>query len=346
MFATEYPHTLQTRGIYRTKTWYRDMRRNEGNVKWYQSPRGETPSHPLVDDPPQQRAPLEVMHIPDLTDEELFTGIDEHYQSSYGNAIVRMSIFDSWYRTKSLPFFCGEFRWTGFDYIGECYGWPAKSWNFGIIDLCGFPKDAYYFLQSQWTNTPMVHLLPHWTWPGLEGKQIPVFVYSNCDTVELFLNGKSLGKQSMDKKRMYCRWDVTYEPGSLKSVAYNGDKEIASKEQTTASEAAGLHVTIEDEPTEIESTGLIHAVIEVTDANGIMVPYANHEITVNVEGPAKLLGLENGDPIDSTNYKLNQRKAFNGMMLAIIKATGDSKDISISASANGVTSATGRIQHA
>ena len=104
----------------------------------------------------------------------VFTEFDEHYQSSYDNAMVRMSARDTWRLTRDKPFLMGEFRWTGFDYIGECYGWPARSWSFGIIDLCGFPKDTYYFYQSQWTTTPMLHLLPHWTWPGKEGVTIPV----------------------------------------------------------------------------------------------------------------------------------------------------------------------------
>jgi len=147
MVVTEEPHTLQTRGVYRTRTWYRDLARN--------------PS-------------LERQDVPHLTDAEVFTEFDEHYQSSYDNAMVRMSARDTWRLTRDKPFLMGEFRWTGFDYIGECYGWPARSWSFGIIDLCGFPKDTYYFYQSQWTTTPMLHLLPHWTWPGKEGVTIPV----------------------------------------------------------------------------------------------------------------------------------------------------------------------------
>jgi len=137
----------QTRGVYRTRTWYRDLKRNPN---------------------------VERIDVPHLTDEEVFTDFDEHYQSSYDNAMVRISAIDSWRRTRDLPYMCGEFRWTGFDYLGECYGWPCKSWNFGVIDLCGFPKDTFYLYQSQWTNEPMVHLLPHWTWPGREGRVTPV----------------------------------------------------------------------------------------------------------------------------------------------------------------------------
>lgn len=345
MFASEHPHTLQTRGVYRTKTWYRDFKRRKGNIKWYQSPRGEKPSHPLISDETKDHPLLDLMHIPDLTTDELFTGIDEHYQSSYGNAIVRMSIFDSWYRTKTLPFFCGEFRWTGFDYIGECYGWPAKSWNFGIIDLCGFPKDAFYFLQSQWADTPMVHVLPHWTWPGLEGKEIPVMVYSNGKSIELFLNDQSLGKKTIDEKVMYARWNVPYQPGTLKAVAYQDDAVVASAEHKTASEPTSLRVTIEEDAIHADRTAIAHAVIEVVDANNIVVPHANPDITVEVEGPATLIGLENGDPIDSTNYKLNHRKAFNGMMLAIVQSNGSKGTITIHAKSDAIKSASGSISN-
>ena len=339
MFASEHPHTLQTRGIYRTRTWYRDFHRNPDNVRWYQSPRGEAPSHDLAPDVQKDRPLLDLMHIPDLTAEEVFEGIDPHYQSSYGNAIVRMSIFDAWYRTRTLPFFCGEFRWTGFDYLGECYGWPAKSWNFGIIDLCGFPKDAYYFFQSQWTHAPMVHLLPHWTWPGLEGKTIPVFAYSNCERVELFLNGTSLGVREMDAVKMVSRWDVPYAPGELKAVGMRNGS-TAECVHRTAGSAAGLRIKCEEAAIRADRTGVAHLAITIVDAEGKFVPSANPDVSVTVEGHARLIGMENGDPIDSTNYKLNHRKAFNGMLLAIVQAGDQAGSVRVTANAEGLEPAT------
>jgi len=336
MFATEHPHTLQTRGIYRTKTWYRDAARNKDNICWYQSPRGETPSHNLTSNERKDRPLLDLMHIPDLTEEEVFEGIDAHYQSSYGNAIVRMSIFDSWYRTRTLPYFCGEFRWTGFDYLGECYAWPAKSWNFGIIDLCGYPKDAYYFFQSQWTQKPMVHILPHWTWPGLEGKTIPVFAYSNGDRVELFHNAVSLGVRDLNDTLMYARWNVPYAPGTLKAVAYKGEAIVATTEQTTAGKPTTVKVIPEETQISADGKDVAHIRIEIVDAEGRMVPHANHEVTVTVEGPARLIGMENGEPIDSTNYKLNHRRAFNGLLLAIIQSERKPGTITVTATSPGL----------
>ena len=309
MFASEVPHSLQTRGVYRTRTWYRDLARNPN---------------------------VERLDVPHYTDEEIFTDFDKHYQSSYDNAMVRISSIDSWRFTKTLPFMVGEFRWTGFDYLGECYGWPAKSWNFGIIDLCGFPKDTYYFYQSQWTETPMVHILPHWTWPGLEGKVIPVIAFSNCDQVELFFNGESLGVQNWDADAMRLRWDVPYQAGTLKAVGYRDGQAVAECVHETAGEPTALQVSADESSIRSDGTGIAHVTVTVVDRQGRFVPHANQDITIDVDGPAKLIGLENGDPIDSANYKLNHRKAFNGLMLAIIQNTGMSGDITISARADGL----------
>jgi beta-galactosidase len=294
------------------------------------------------------------MRIPDLAAGEIFTRFDEHYQSSYGNAVVRMSIFDSWRRTRRLPYFCGEFRWTGFDYLGECYGWPCKSWNFGVIDLCGFPKDAYYFYQSQWTDVPMVHLLPHWTWPGLEGRFIPVIAYSNCDRVELFLDGILQGAKEMPNAEcrmsngsntecgmrnaeydgaMWWRWDVPYRPGALRAVAYRGAKAVAACVHETAGEPAAIRLHCEEGLVRADSTGIAHVVASVVDAEGRPVPHASPDIAFAVEGPARLIGLENGDPLDTTNYKLDHRRAFHGMMLAVVQADAAAGTVTVRACA-------------
>jgi len=316
MFASEVPHSLQTRGVYRTRTWYRDLKRNPN---------------------------VERIDVPHLTDEEVFTDFDEHYQSSYDNAMVRISAIDSWRRTRDLPYMCGEFRWTGFDYLGECYGWPCKSWNFGVIDLCGFPKDTFYLYQSQWTNEPMVHLLPHWTWPGLEGKTIPVIGYTNCDRVELFLNGESLGSRDHDAQKMCVRWDVPYRPGTLKAVAYRGGKEVASCVHGTAGEPAAIQ--LEAEPSiRGDRTGIGHVAITVVDAEGRFVPHANPMICIGVDGPGRLIGLEDGDPLNTSNYKLDHRRAFHGRMLAIVQAgEGDGK-LTITAEAEHLSPANCEVQ--
>ena len=311
MFASEVPHSLQTRGVYRTQTWYRDLARN---------------------------ADVERLDVPHLTEEELFTDFDEHYQSSYDNAMVRISSIDSWRLTKSLPFLCGEFRWSGFDYLGECYGWPAKSWNFGVIDLCGFPKDTYYFYQSQWTDAPMVHVLPHWTWPGLEGKTIPVICYTNCQRVELFLDDESLGTQEVGEA-MYLRWDVAYRPGALRAVGHRLGSEVGTCMHETASAPAALRLECDDRVPVSGRGSIGHVKVTVVDDKGRFAPHANNDITFEVTGPARLLGLENGDPLDTTNYKLNHRRAFHGLALAVVKVDDDRGAITASASSDGLRSA-------
>ncbi len=312
MFASEVPHSLQTRGVYRTQTWYRNLASNPD---------------------------FERLDVPHLTDEEVFNDFDTHYQSSYDNAMVRISSIDSWRFTKTLPYMIGEFRWTGFDYIGECYGWPAKSWNFGVIDLCGFPKDTYYFYQSQWTEAPMVHVLPHWTWPGLEGKTIPVVCYSNCDRVELFQDGESLGVQARDDDAMQLRWDVTYRPGELKAVGYRGDDAVATCEHATAGPAVAIQLSVDREAMPADSSAVAHIAATVVDSQGRFVPNADHNVTFTVEGAGSLIGVENGDPIDSTNYTLNHRHAFHGMVLAVVQSGRDAGTLGVAASAEGLTGA-------
>jgi beta-galactosidase len=317
MFASEVPHTLQTRGVYRTRSWYRDVARN--------------PS-------------AERIEVPNLTDEEIYTGFDPHYHSSYDNAMVRISCIDSWRRTSSFPWFCGEFRWTGFDYIGECYGWPAKSWSFGIIDLCGFPKDTYFLYQSLWADKPMVHVLPHWSWPGLEGRAIPVIVYTNCDRVELFLNGQSLGTRDRDDQAMCLRWDVPYQPGTIRAVGYRNREMVATCEHKSAGVPAGIRLESDEAFIRADRTGIAHITVSVVDAEGNLVPSANLPVTISVEGPGRLIGLENGDPLDTTNYKLSSRCSFHGRMLAVVQADASAGPVTITARAAGWHAATCRIE--
>ncbi len=308
MYASEVPHSLQTRGVYRTKSWYRDLARNPD---------------------------VERLVVPDYSEEEVFENFDEHYQSSYDNAMVRISAIDSWKLTKTLPFFFGEFRWTGFDYIGECYSWPAKSWNFGILDLCGYPKDTFYFYQSQWTSKPMVHILPHWSWSGLEGKVIPVVAYSNCEKVELFQDGKSLGVKTMGED-MQLKWDVTYAEGEIVAIGMNGNENVVECKHVSASTAQTTKIKFYESSLAANGTSVAHLEVEIVDSKGNFVPLAQHELEFEVSGVGHLIGLENGDPIDSTNYKINKRKAFNGMALAIIQVGSESGEIKVTVSGEGL----------
>ena len=304
--ATEVPHTFQTRGVYRTKSWMRASRQG--------------------------------IPVPDLTAEEVFPEFSPYYSSSYDNCSVRLSARDSWRRTDSLDFVSGEFRWTGFDYLGESNnGWPARFWNFGVIDVCGFPKDTYYFYQSRWTKDPMVHVLPHWTWPGKEGMVIPVWCYSNCDDVELFLNGTSLGQQSM-KDRMHLAWNVPYSPGELKAIGKIKGKVVAEDVVKTASEPARIQVIPDKEIIQANGVSCAQLEVNILDRDGNSVPWANNLVSFRIEGPAKNIGFDNGDPLDLSSTKIDSRKAFNGKCLLILQSTGKTGTVKVEVSSPGLKS--------
>jgi beta-galactosidase len=284
------------------------------------------------------RAPHEGIPVANLTEEEVFPEFSKYYNSSYDNSSVRISARDSWRRTDSLAYVAGEFRWTGFDYLGEAIkGWPARFHNFGIIDLCGFPKDHYYFYQSKWTEEPMVHILPHWTWPGKEGVTIPVWTYSNAGEVELFLNEKSLGAK-LNKGQMNLSWDVPYEQGTLKAVAKTDGKIVAGKVVKTAAEPAKIEIITDKTILKADGESCVHLEINLLDADGNFVPNANNLVHFKIDGPAINIGVENGDPLDLASTKINQRKAFNGKCLLILQSTNKSGEITVEVSSDDLES--------
>ncbi|HUO09265.1 MAG TPA: glycoside hydrolase family 2 TIM barrel-domain containing protein [Phycisphaerae bacterium] len=224
---------------------------------------------------------------------------------------------------KHSPWIAGEFVWTGFDYIGEPtpYEWPARSSYFGIIDLAGFKKDRFYIYQSQWTDKPMVHLLPHWNWKGFEGKQIPVWAFTNGDKVELFLNDKSIGvRETKDLVQLHYEWKVPYEPGTLKAVASRGGSVIATDEVTTAGDPAKLQL-VADRPTiKADGSDLSFITVKITDSAGNLCPNADDSLQFEVSGAATLDGLDNGDPINHESFKGTTHAAFHGLALAIVRS--------------------------
>ena len=321
IIGTEITHTLQTRGIYRTRTWYR------------------TKDNPAPWEKPHQFKKMEnkVYKIPHLAKEEVFTDISPRYQSSYDNSIVRIGVRDDWNRVEDYDYYIGNFRWTGFDYLGESFNWPARTANFGIIDLAGFPKDHYYLYQSLWSDKPMVHLLPHWTHPGKEGVEIPVVVYTNTGGAELFLNEKSLGKKEMTRERQIV-WNVPYASGTLTVVAHDADGNKLSKSYTTAGEATSIEMIADRNEVTANETDVIHCEISIVDSKGTYVPNANQMITFDVEGPARIIGVENGDILDLSPHKVNYRKTFNGKCLLLIESTDKAGTITITAESKGFKS--------
>jgi len=266
-----------------------------------------------------------------------------------------------WKFVRTYDYVAGDFMWTGIDYLGEAF-WPMKSSFAGVIDTCGFKKDGFYFYQSQWTEKPMLHFSPHWNWKGKEGKLIPVTCYTNCDTVELFLNGKSLGVKGYEFPRagmegtwgnlpararalkttsdLHLAWDVPFEPGTLKAVAIKDGKVAATAEVATTGEPAIVSVSVDRNTIRRDRRDVAHVTVDIRDAEGIIVPTSNNQITFEVLGEGRLIGVDNGDPFSHEDYKSNKRNTFNGLCLAIIQSTARAGNISVTASSPGLRTGT------
>jgi beta-galactosidase len=207
------------------------------------------------------------------------------------------SLERGWTYYAERPYLAGMCVWTGFDYRGEPnpFGWPAISSQHGILDLCGFSKDGFYYCQAWWKDEPVLYVFPHWNWPGREGQEISVWAHSNCDEVELFLNGRSLGRKTMNKNS-HLEWPVKYAPGTLFARGYKAGKEILSTKVETTGDPVSIRL-VPDRPT-IKADGADVSVIavNVNDAPGRMVPTATNTITFEITGPGKIIGVGNGDP--------------------------------------------------
>ncbi|PKI16676.1 sugar-binding domain-containing protein [Colwellia sp. 12G3] len=322
VIGTEMTHTIHTRGIYRSKTSYR--------VRDFPAPWEK-----INPQEKWQKIKDNVYDIPDLTETEVFPGINGAYGSSFDNSVVRMPIRDEIKLARDLPYLLGTFRWTAFDYLGESFGWPARTANFGVIDLAGFPKGPYYLYQSQWSEKAMVHLDPSWTHPGKEGVEIPVVVYTNQESAELFLNGKSLGEKTINDD-MQLVWLVPYQAGTLTVVAKTNGKEVVTETVKTAGAAFTTNTSVDKTAVFANQRDVVHLEIDVVDKKGNFVPFADNRLTISVDGPAKLIGVENGDILDLEPHKVPTRKAFMGKVLALIQTTEQPGTITVTVSGEGV----------
>ncbi|HZL42430.1 MAG TPA: glycoside hydrolase family 2 TIM barrel-domain containing protein, partial [Verrucomicrobiae bacterium] len=221
------------------------------------------------------------------------------YVSAYDdNAPTWAHTAETWWSYfAARPWLSGGFVWTGFDYRGEPtpYGWPCINSHFGILDTCGFPKDNFWYYQSWWTDKPVLHLLPHWNWAGKEGQQIDVRALSNCEEVELFLNGRSFGRQTM-KPNSELKWKVPYEPGTLSATGFKGKKVIAETKIETTGAPATIHLEADRSTIQSDGEDVSIVTVSVRDAQGRIVPDAANTINFALSGPGKIRGLGNGDP--------------------------------------------------
>jgi len=235
----------------------------------------------------------------------------------------------------------GMFVWTGFDYIGEPtpYPWPARSSYFGIVDLAGFPKDVYYLYQSLFTAKPMLHLFPHWNWQS--GQTIDMWAYyNNADEVELFINGKSQGVKRKQGDDLYVMWRAQYEPGRVEAVSRKNGKPVVTQVIKTA--GAPARIVLQADRSQLQSNGkdLSFVTVKVVDKEGNLVPDAANKITFTITGSGFIAGVDNGLQTSMEPFKASERKAFNGLCLAVIQSTGKPGTIKLQAQSAGLASAT------
>jgi beta-galactosidase len=251
---------------------------------------------------------------------------------------------ETWKAAKKYAHVSGLFVWTGFDYLGEPlpYPWPARSSYFGIVDLAGFPKDAYYMYQSEWTNKPVLHLFPHWNWE--KGKTVEVWAYyNNADEVELFLNGKSLGKRNKQGDNLHVMWKVDYSPGTLKAISRKKGKVVLIKEVKTAGKPAQIQLIADRSNIKADGNDLSFVTVKILDAEGNLVPNANNKVEFKIEGNGFIAGVDNGFQASLEPFKANYRNAYNGLCLAIIQAKEKAGAIKLTATSVGLKSETIRI---
>ncbi len=240
-----------------------------------------------------------------------------------------------------LEHMAGTFVWTGWDYLGEPtpYWWPARSSYFGIIDLAGFPKDAFYLYQSVWTDKPVLHILPHWNWEN--GMEIDVWAYyNNADEVELFLNDQSLGTRKKKDDDLHVIWKTKFEPGTLKAVSRKNGQEILTQEIRTAGKPARIELVPDRKIIHKEDRDLSFITVRIVDKDGNLVPDADNLVKFSIAGEGTIAGVDNGFQASHEPFKADYRKAYNGLCLVILQSAGKGGKINLTATSEGLESAT------
>jgi beta-galactosidase len=264
-------------------------------------------------------------------------GIVPAYDSDYPKWASTAERWWSFYDER--PFLAGGFVWTGFDYRGEptpFERWPENASNFGQMDSCGFPKDNYWYYRAWWGSEPVLHLFPHWNWPGREGQEVPVWVHANCEAVELFVNGRSLGRKTVVRNR-HLEWQVPYAPGRIEAHGFRDGRRILKIARETSGAPARISLSSDRRQLAPGEVAVVRAAI--LDAGGQEVPTASNPVTFSLAGDAKLLGVGNGDPRSLEPDHANTRSAFNGLCMAIVQAGDRGGPIRLTGSADGLAPA-------
>jgi beta-galactosidase len=258
---------------------------------------------------------------------------------------------EGWWKVyDERAFLCGGFFWTGFDYRGEPspYGWPCVSSHFGAMDTCGFPKDNYFYYQAWWSGKPVLHLFPHWNWDGSEGKEIDVWCHTNLESVELFLNGGSLGMQKVERNS-HVQWKVKYAPGVLEARGSKAGKVALTDRRETAGAPARIVLLPDRKTISADGEDVAVTVAQVVDRQGRVVPVAANPINFKIAGPARLIGVGNGDPSCHEPDKpawpnAADRSAFNGLCMALVQTLKEPGEIRVEASSPELETASVVIQ--
>jgi len=300
----------------------------------------------------------------------IFQSFDERYSLGDDPAVVRPNYTYGMLQAERLwkwvalnDYFAGNFMWTGIDYLGEST-WPFKGFASGAMDITGLPKDGYYFYQSLWTDRPVLHLFPHWNWPGRTGQMIPVLAYTNCNIVELFLNGRSLGEKRLEFPAqgtsggwntyaqpvvnpttgdLHLSWDVPYEPGVLRAVGKRRDGVMACEaEVRTAGTPAAVRLVPDRDTITTGPGDVAQLTFEIVDSAGTVVPTADNLVSFTATG-GNILVVDNADLQDLDPYRTDRRHAFNGRGLAILRAQRPGV-LRVSATADGLKPASVKVQ--
>jgi beta-galactosidase len=253
-----------------------------------------------------------------------------------------------WAFYAARPWLAGAFVWTGFDYRGEPtpYSWPCINSHFGIMDVCGFPKNNFYYYQSWWSNTDVLHIAPHWNWAGRENDTINIWCQSNCDTVELFLNGKNVGKKPMERNS-HLEWNIPYQRGMIEARGSRNGKTIATRIETT-DEPITIRLTPDRTSIMADGEDVSVVTVSVIDQKGREVPIADNLIRFELKGNGKIIGVGNGDPSSHEPDKFltgnYQRHLFSGKCQVILQSSQEEGNLELIASSDGLKSSTAMIK--
>lgn len=292
-------------------------------------------------------------YVARFTGEKVYGGEKERYPNRL--YLGTETYFDTnyWLAVRDNDYVMGDFIWAGFDYLGEGIAWPKRGWDACLIDMAGAERPEYYLRKSYWSKEPVVRIAiqngkspesewhprpaaSHWNWKWNASFLNNVFVYSNCDAVELLMNDSSFGKKVVDKDLYYAKWEIPFYPGKLKAIGYKNGKAVTEHLLQTAGDAAGIKLVSNKQHLLANGTDVAVIEINVVDKNGIPVNDNQQEISVSIDGPATLIGLDNGDQRNHDQYKTSTRKTFNGRLLATVQATDKAGKVVVRFSGTGL----------